>query len=229
MGGEKAVIARLRKGSKNFEILVECDKAMEFRKDPSKVDIREILVVPEIFKDARKGDRAGGLKEEFGTDDVFEIAKRIVLEGEVQLTAEYKKKLEEEKRRRIISLIAMNAIDARTEKPIPEKRIEIALQEAKVHIDPFKEPEEQVKEVVEKLRQIIPLKFEEVRIKSIIPPQYAGKAYGQIQKLGEVEKMEWLNDGSLLSIIKVPAGMQVEVINKLNKLSSNNAHVEVIR
>ncbi|HDN91006.1 MAG TPA: ribosome assembly factor SBDS [Candidatus Aenigmarchaeota archaeon] len=225
---DKAVIARVRKGDRNFEILVDCEKAIEFRKDPSKVDIRDVLAIPEVYKDARKGERAGNLKEVFGTDDPFEVAKKILIEGEVQLTAEYRKKLQEEKLRKIINLITTNAVDARTNKPIPEKRIELALEEAKVKIDPFKSAEEQLKDVVEALRMVIPIKFEQVKIEGRVPVEFGPKVYAQLQRLGEVLKAEWRDDGSLHFIIQVPAGMQSDVLGKISKLTHGSADAKVI-
>lgn len=225
---DKAVIARVRKEGRNFEILVDCEKALEFKRDPSKVNIRDVLAIPEVYKDARKGERAGGLKEVFGTDDPFEVAKKILIEGEVQLTAEYRKKLQEEKLRKIVSLIATNAIDARTKAPIPEKRIELAIEEAKVKIDPFKSAEEQLKDVVEALKLIIPIKFEQVTIEGIIPVEFAPKVYSQLQKLGEVLKSEWLSNGSLHFSIRVPAGMQSDILSRISKLTHGNAEAKVV-
>ena len=125
-------------------------------------------------------------------------------------------------------MITTNAVDARTNKPIPEKRIELALEEAKVKIDPFKSAEEQLKDVVEALRMVIPIKFEQVKIEGRVPVEFGPKVYAQLQRLGEVLKAEWRDDGSLHFIIQVPAGMQSDVLGKISKLTHGSADAKVI-
>jgi ribosome maturation protein SDO1 len=223
---EEAVIARLRRGDRVFEILIDCERALALRRGES-VDIRDVLAVEEIFKDARKGERASGLLETFGTQDKLGIAREIIKSGEIQLTADYRRKLQEEKKRRIISLISTNAIDPRTGKPIPPQRVELALKEAKCIVDPFKPAEEQVKDIVKELRAVLPLSFEERELRIVIPPAYAGKAYGMIIKLGEVKRDEWLADGSWLCILRIPAGIQEEVIDKVNKLTHGEGKISL--
>ena len=43
---DKAVIARIKKGSEEFEVFVDCDKAIQFR--DGKGDIRDVLVAEYI-------------------------------------------------------------------------------------------------------------------------------------------------------------------------------------
>ena len=58
-----------------------------------------------------------------------------------------------------------------THTPHPVTRIELALEEAKFHVDEFTSVEEQLQEALKKLRPIIPIKFEvkEVRHAKISP------------------------------------------------------------
>jgi ribosome maturation protein SDO1 len=69
---EDAVVAKISKEGTNFEILVDPDKALEFRKGKD-TDMESILAVPEIFKDSKKGERHSSedLHKAFGTTDVF--------------------------------------------------------------------------------------------------------------------------------------------------------------
>ncbi|MEM2802178.1 MAG: ribosome assembly factor SBDS, partial [Archaeoglobaceae archaeon] len=136
---EKAVVARLRKGGSDFEILVDPYLARDL-KEGKEVDFEDLLAVDEIFKNARKGERASNeeLQKIFGTTNVKEIAKTIIIEGEVQITAEQRKEMLEAKKRQIITFISKNAIDPRTNAPHPPARIERALEEARVHVDIFK-------------------------------------------------------------------------------------------
>ena len=83
------VVARLKVKGKNFEILVDCDKANELRKNKNvnKGTIRDIISIDSVFIESKKGIKpsSSDLKDAFGTEDFFEIAAKIVAEGEIQL------------------------------------------------------------------------------------------------------------------------------------------------
>ena len=215
---EDAVIAKLNREGQRFEILVDCEKALALRKGED-VDIRDILASDMIFKDARKGERAANLEKIFGTDNPYEIARGIIKSGEVQLTAEYRKKLQEQKKKQVVQQIVKYAIDSRTNKPIPPQRLELAMEQVGVHIDPSKDVEEQVKIVVDAIRPILPIKTEEIVIELIFPSKWAGSAYGIVQKLGKIVRDNWLNDGSWMVDVQIPAGMQEEFYDKVNSFT----------
>jgi rRNA metabolism SBDS family protein len=143
---EDAIIARYEHSGHRFEILVDPDVIDDVK--AGKIEnVVDYMVIDEIFKDAHKGDRASEelIKEVFGTTDVNEVAKKIIIHGQVQLTTEQRRKMLEEKKKRIIAEIARNAINPQTGAPHPPQRIELAMEEAKVHIDPLKSVEEQRK------------------------------------------------------------------------------------
>ena len=52
---DKAVIAKLKIRENNFEILVDCEKALELRSG-KKVDIEDVLATRDIFSDVKKGN-----------------------------------------------------------------------------------------------------------------------------------------------------------------------------
>jgi len=157
---EKAVIARLKKGGENFEVLVDPYLARDL-KEGKDVDFEELVAAEEIFHDAKKGDRVSveDLEKIFQTKDVREIIKRIILEGDVQITAEQRKEMLEQKRKQIIEYIRRNAIDPRTNAPHTYARIEAALEQARINIDIFKPVEAQAREIVKAIKPILPLKF----------------------------------------------------------------------
>src|SRR3989475_13230837 len=84
----------------------------------------------------------------------------------------------EAKRKQIVQYIAANAINPQTGAPHPPQRIENAMEEAKVHVDPFKAGEEQVKEVLDALRPLIPIRCEKVRRAVKLSAEDSAKAYG---------------------------------------------------
>ncbi len=225
---DKAVIARYKSKDHVFEILVDGILAMDY-KHGKEVNIRDILAVEEIFKDAKKGEKASeeAIKKVFGTEDVLQVASEIIKHGEVQLTTEYRRKLTEEIRKRIINYISKNAMDARTKTPIPAQRIENAMEQARVHIDPFKPEEKQIEEIINKLRPYIPISFEKKKLVIRIPPEYSGKAYGILKEFG-INGEEWLNDGSLQAKATLPAGLVSEFYDKINHITHGNAEIKEV-
>ena len=222
------VIARLEVGGQVFEVLVNPELAMQLR-EGKKVNLDDLLIGDYVYKDARKGLKASpeALKKIFGTTDVKKIAVEIVKRGEIQLTTEQRRKLIEAKRKQIITFISRNAIDPRTKAPIPPKRIELAMEQARVGIDPFLDVEKQAMNVIKAISRILPIKIAKAILLIRIPPAYSGRIYSQIPKLGEVKKTEWKNDGSLIVELEIPAGMQNEVIGKINSLTRGEAEIRI--
>ena len=71
--------------------------------------------------------------------------------------------MQEEKRLKVIATITREAINPQTKLPHPARRIEIAMEEAKVRIDPFKSVDEQVNTTLKAIRTKIPIRFEKVQ------------------------------------------------------------------
>ena len=227
--GRPYIIARLEIGGHRFEVLVNPDLAFKVREGKS-VNLDELIVGDYVYKDARKGLKASPelLQKYFGTTDVKKIALEIVKRGEIQLTTEQRRHLIESKRKQIITFIARNAIDPRTKAPIPPKRIEMAMEQARVGIDPFQSVEKQAMNVIKAISRIIPIKIAKALLSIRVPPAYSGRVYSQLMKLGEVKKTEWKSDGTLVAEIEIPAGMQTEVINKLNSLTRGEVEVKIL-
>ena len=227
---EDAIIARYEHGGHRFEILVDPNIIDEVKS--GKVEnVVDYMVIDEIFKDAHKGDRASEelIKEVFGTTDVNEVAKEIIKKGQVQLTTEQRRKMLEEKKKRIIAEIARNAINPQTGAPHPPQRIELAMEEAKVHIDPLKSVEEQVPLVLKALRPIIPIRFEKVKIAVKVSGDMYGKIYGDLSKSGTIIQEEWQKDGSWIGVVEIPAGIQGEFLDMLNKKTHGNVQTKILR
>ncbi len=133
-------------GSK-FEILVKPDPALDYKLGKTK-EIAPILVSDEIYSDSSQGTRASSekLQKVFKTEDALAIAEKILQKGDLNLTTDQRRKMTTEKRKQVIVFIAKTFVDPRSHLPHPPLRIEQALTDARVSIDPFKSVEEQVKE-----------------------------------------------------------------------------------
>jgi ribosome maturation protein SDO1 len=227
---ENAVIARLHKGADRFEILVDPHETENILEGKTE-NILQALAIDAVFSDSKKGTHAPveSLQKHFNTTDVSIIAKEIIQKGEIQLTTEQRREMQEKKRKRIVDLIVKNAMDPQTKMPHPRTRIELALDEAKVHIDPFKSVNQQTKTIIESLRPILPISMEQSRISVKIPPEFVGKAYGAVRSIGTLEREEWQSDGTWIGIVKLPAGMQTEFYDRLNTLTKGNVETRVLK
>jgi ribosome maturation protein SDO1 len=227
---EDAVIARLHKGGDRFEILVDPHEA-EHIMDGKTENILSALAIDAVFSDSKKGTHAPveSLQKQFKTTDVSTIAKEIIQKGEIQLTTEQRHEMQDQKRKRIVDMIVKNAMDPKTKMPHPRTRIELAIDEAKVHIDPFKSVNQQMKTIIEVLRPILPISMEQVRISVKIPPEHVGKAYGAVRSFGTLEREEWQSDGSWIGIVKLPAGMQTDFYDRLNTLTKGNIETRILK
>ena len=227
---DEAVIARLKKGEEHFEVLVDPYAAADLI-DGKEVEVLQTLAIDAIFNDSKKGTHASdeSLQKNFGTNDTSEIAKRIILKGDIQLTTEQRRKMQKNKRNRIVETIVRNSMDPKTKTPHPRQRIELAMDQAGVHVDPFKPVGEQVKTIIEVLRPIIPISIDQVRISVKIPSQYIGRAYGVARNYGSLEREDWQSDGSWIGIVRIPAGMQTDFYDKLNDITKGNVSTKILK
>lgn len=228
MNVDDAVICRLKKQGLNFEILVDCEKAMDFKHGRASFD--DAVVSEDVFKDVKKGERAAetNLKSVFGTDSLRTVAEIVLKEGEVQLTTEYKNKLRDDKKKKIIALISRNAVDPKTNIPHPPLRIENAMTQAKVNIDEFKPAEQQIQDIVRKINAIIPIAYELRQVQLTIPADVAGRAYGTIKLYSTILNENWNSNGSLTVVVEVPAGLQNELFDKLNGMAHGRVESKLI-
>jgi ribosome maturation protein SDO1 len=224
---ERYTVARITRDGEHFEILVKPQPALNYTMGKT-TSISEVLITDTIFTDANKGTKAGEdkLKAAFQTTDTRKVAETILRKGTLQLTTDQRRKLTAEKRKQIIAFIARQAVNPKTNLPHPSIRIEQAMEQIHYSIDPFKETEEQAKDIIKLLRPILPLKIEQIQIKVQIPPEYAAKAYGTVKGYGTIKREEWRADGSWFSIIEMPAGLYGPFLDKLGELTKGNAEAK---
>ena len=227
---EEAIVARYESHGESFEILIDPDVVQKM-KDGKEVDLFDHIVIDTIFKNAKKGTRAPEekIKEVFGTTEPMQVAKIIVLKGEVQLTTVQRHVMQENKRKRIVEYIARNAMNPQTGGPHPPARIETAMEEAKVHIDPFKSVEAQVPAIMDALRPLIPIRFDKVRIAVKVSGDNYGRCYEDFKHFGKITKEEWQKDGSWIGIVEMPAGLQTEFFEKINNKTHGEAEMKVLK
>src|SRR5215472_16680460 len=226
---DKFTTARLSKGQDHFEILVKPQPALDFKLGKP-IPITQILMIEEVYSDSSKGTRASEekLHKHFGSADPVKVAEEIMKTGELQLTTDQRRQLVEDKRRQIISIISRNALDPRTGAPHPPLRIEQALEQIRVSIDPFKSAEEQAKTIIEDLRPVIPLKMEQMRIAVKVFAEYAARAYNALKSYGTVSHEDWQADGSLVCVVEMPAGMYGAFIDRVGNVTQGTIQTKVL-
>lgn len=219
------VTARINKSGKHFEVLVNLDDAMKFRRGESSFISAE---TEDIFRDLKKGEKApaSDLLAAFGTEDVSEIVKKIVKDGEVQTTQDFRDEEHEKKIKQAVDFLARNAVDPQTKNPITPERIKSALEQAHVNIknSPI---ESQIKDILDELSKIIPIKIETKKVKVTVPAMHTGKVYGVVSQYKESEN--WKDDGSLEVVVSVPAGAIIDFYDKLNGVTHGSALTEEIK
>lgn len=227
---EDAVIARLETGGNRFEVLVD-PEAVQAIKDGKDVDLRDKLALDQVFKDAKKGDKISEefLEKTFHTRDLGAIAKQIVQRGEVQVTTDQRHQLQAAKLRQIVQTIARNAMNPQTGAPHPPARIEAAMVEAKVHVDPFRPVDAQVQEVLVKLRPLLPIRLDVVRVRIRLPAQHYPRVIGELKGLGRLIEEQWAGDGSWSGLLEIPAGVQTELYEKLNARTRGAAETALVK
>ena len=222
---DDAVLARLEKGGKRYEALVNPDMVEQWKEDATNIELDDFMAMDEIFHDARAGERPTeeALMNTFQTLDVETILNIILEKGSIQLTTAQRKARVENMRQQIIHHIHSQAIDPKSKSPHPRTRIELALEESKYSVDPFKRLEDQVKDAIAKLKPLIPLSFESVRLAFRIP----GSAYGSVSQLLRTyqQKEGWLENGDWACVVELPAGMKGDIIGQVLK-RANDAEVK---
>jgi len=227
---DRYTMVRYTHQGEKFEILVDPDKGLAY-KNGERDDLTNVLMIDTIFTDANKGSKPteAKLKAVFGTEDPVEIAEIMFEKGVFQLTAQQRKNMTEQTLKQIITLISRNYVDPATKLPHPPLRVENALEEIKVNIDPFKDAEEQLKDIVDSLRPVLPMSMETVEIAIKIPAEHSSKSYGIVKELAEIRRDEWTTDGSWVAVVAISAAMRGELIDRLGKATQGNLQTKILK
>ena len=227
---ERYTVARITHDGEHFEILTKPERALSYKIGKS-TSIYEVLATETIFTDAGKGSKASKekLQEIFGTTNSIKIAEVILKKGTLQLTTEQRKQLVEEKRKQIISFIARECIDPKTNLPHPPLRIEQAMKQIRFSIDPSKGVEDQSNEIIKLLRPIIPLKMEKISVEIHVPSEHASKVYGTVKGFGTLKRDQWQADGSWSAIVEMSAGLYGPFLDKLGNVTRGNIEAKMVK
>ncbi len=228
---DDAVTARLESHGARFEVLVDPDAALAIKRGEFDGELEDVIAAEDVFDNAATGDRPAenDLEKVFETTDPLEIIPEVITRGEIQITADQRRAMQEQKRKQLITTIARNAINPQMDNaPHPPERIDNALEEAGFTVEPMEPVSEQVDDALDALRPVIPIRFEEVTIAVQIPPEYAGSAQAKVRQYGDLEREEWQPDGSWIGVVTFPAGLQNDFYDVVNENTSGTAETQVI-
>jgi len=250
------IIGRIENSGRVFEMLMDPEKAWDAKKlireeinnrlkegkDKSRLTVEEILNYQNIdlelvfesfivFEDFRRGKKAtdGDMEVVFNTTDGMRIGASILLDGEIHWTQAQREEERQKKLKQIITIISKNAINPQNKKPHPYQRIEKAIEEAKVKVDLMRSAEEQVDDIVKSIRAIIPIRIEQVEMAIKIPTAFTAKGYNIVAQYVQIKKEEWQSDGSWVAVVNLPAGLQMELVDKLNKLTHGRVQTKILK
>jgi ribosome maturation protein SDO1 len=229
---DEAVTARLESHGARFEVLVDPDAALAISRGEFEGELEEVIAAEDVFENASRGDRPAesDVEDVFGTTEPLEIIPEVIQRGEIQITAEQRREMQERKRRQLINRIARNAINPQMDDaPHPPDRIESALEDTDFRIDPMRPVETQVDDALDALRPVIPIRFEEVTMAVQIPAEHAGSAQAKVREFGDLENEEWQADGSWIGVLTFPAGMQNDFYEVVNEHSSGEGETRLVR
>jgi len=226
---EKESIARLTIKGNRFEVLIDAERALNYkmRRTPWS---DKIVKIDQVWKDYRKGERASNelLMKFLSTKDPYQVAKKIIDEGELQIPASLRKRLIDDKRRAIMSLVSKVAFDPQTNFPIPLLRVEQAFEAISFSVDPFKEPEEQLRPVLLELKKVIPIKLKEAEVEVTFPPELLRPITGFLEAYGEISRPPARKGESMTAIFRVPEVSRSITAQKIGKRFGEKVKVALL-
>ncbi len=224
--GDTLYVARIKRHHQTFELVIDPEQALLALQ--GKIPPAEALLDETVFTDAEKGLRASDtlLEDAFGTQDVKRIAELIFQYGDVQLTAEQRKRLREQLFQQVVSEIARMAIDPRSHLPHPPQRIQLALEEAKWHVDDRVSLERNVEAAVKALRPILPIRLSMLRYRIRIPAMHIGRAYAIVRKHASILQEDYSPEGDWIVTVEIPGGLRDELMDAVNAATQGTAIFE---
>src|SRR6056297_1612256 len=229
---DDAVTARLESHGARFEVLVDPDAALSIKRGEFDGDLEDVIAAEDVYENASRGDRPAesDLEDVFGTTDPMEIIPEVIKRGEIQITAEQRREMQDQKHKQLVNKIARNAVNPQMDDaPHPPDRIESALEQAGFQVDPMEPVEEQVDDALDALRPVIPIRFDEVTVAVEVPPDQAGSAQAQLREFGDLQSEEWQGDGSWIGVLQFPAGLQNEFFDRANEVTGGEAETRIVR
>ena len=215
------ILVRYKKGGKKFEVATFPGKVKQWR-DGKVASLDDVVQQRAIYTNIGNGIQAGAaeLSSAFPeTTSAEAILIEILTKGEVQMTAAERKEQLEQKRKEIVNHLHKYFVNPKTGLPHPVVRIESALEELKVRIDPDMPANKQVAAIIKNLPSILPIKKQEMRGVLTIPHKHVGAAHGVVSSYVKIETEQWGDTGCHMTIVSNPGDWNslITVLNDITK------------
>lgn len=164
-------MVRLKKERKRFEIACYQNKVQDYRKGIEK-DLDEVLQIHQVFINVSKGLVAS--KEDlikcFGSNNVDDIIKEILMKGEIQLSEKERQLMLNKINNEMLTIISAKCINPKSKKRYPPTMIHKALVELKFSPVLNKPAKIQALDAIKLLctKQIIPIVRAKMKVKVIL-------------------------------------------------------------
>lgn len=219
----KPIIVKLKKDNNVYEVLTNHGMVEPFRNGKigwTKVPYDKV----NIFKDATKGDSYTDFEliKIFGSSNIDECMKIIVMEGDLQLTLADRKRKTEELKRKIVNEIHKYYLDPKTMKSHSIKLLESSIEKTKVTLSLDRPIKHQIEDIVEKLQSFIPIRKSVMEGILIIPNECVIEAQATISKFADEESKKY-TDGTCEIHISVIPGFYDEFMNDINNITKGEA------
>lgn len=227
---DDAVIAKYARDGHHFEIFVDPYSAWDFKHGKTDVSFDNMFAMEEVYSDSAKGKLASEeiVKQVFQTTDFLTIAKKIILDGDVQLTTNQRNEMLKRRESEIIDFIAKNAHDPKEMAPIPPQRIINALETAKFKFSLSRKKEDEMNEVMLVLKRAMPISMEKIVLTIEVTAQFSGKLMPILHKY-EILEEKWLPSGGLFSKVTLPVGLKQKLITDLNNVTHGSVIINVVK
>jgi len=173
-----------------FEIACYKNKVISWRKG-IETDLDEVVQIDTIFTNVSKGEAAKktDLQKYFGTSDTREVCKRILQDGELQISPKEREIMYESMFKDIVTIITNKCINPDTQRPYPGGVIERALKE-QIHfsVKPSKSTKQQALEAIRQLKKKIPIERAHMRLKCVLSGKDNVKKLRQLFKTANKEE-----------------------------------------
>jgi ribosome maturation protein SDO1 len=134
-------------------------------------DLDEVLQSTTVFANVSKGVLAKreDLIQAFGTDDSAAICRRILAEGELQVSDKERRVELDEVFRDVASVLSEKCINPETRKPYTISMLERALRDAHFSVDPKRAAKAQAAEALRALEGRLPIQRARMRLRLLVP------------------------------------------------------------
>ncbi|OHT09975.1 hypothetical protein TRFO_20963 [Tritrichomonas foetus] len=217
-------IVKLQKNNVKIEVIAKPGFVTKFRE--GKCSLNDAVVDDRIYSNSSKGEVAPEADiKSFGCC-AHELLELVMKTGQYQLTAQEKRDLVEKRRLEVVNFIHENFIDSTSGKPHPVTRIENAIAQIKINIDPAQDAEHIARAMIPKLQTIIRLQESTIEGTVVVPNSKLGQVIGICYNLGTVTREEYGQEKAYIEM-KISPGKYDPLVDQISKMSNGEAVFQI--